>query len=209
METKMYSITTPPTLNKFDFPLAKNEKLSLLEMVKAVYYRLVIAKSMTEPGNSNNLYLANKSTPNYRAVFVCSERTPKENNQLIFQQIAFLSMVAFDGKGFALCCVPSIAVFQPVKRYRPTLESLAIAPKNLYLELSAMIYLFLCSDRYAEQYSETVVRVQADTEQQAQYNLTAQYRPLMLVTKAPDDKSDYINAKLAKFKANRMGVQYA
>lgn len=102
-----------------------------------------VAKSTAEPRNSNNLLMANKSTPNYRAVFVCSERTPKENTKTKIGFCIFLSMVAFDGKGFALCCVPLVAVFEPVKRYRPTLESLAVAPNKSLMELSSMIYKFL------------------------------------------------------------------
>ncbi|OZN24896.1 hypothetical protein CFY87_06075 [Actinobacillus seminis] len=80
------------------------------------YFNNALAKSSAEPGNSNNLSLANNSAP--CAFFVRSLRTPKENNKHI-QRVIFLSMVACSGKGFALCCVPVIAVFQPVTRYRP------------------------------------------------------------------------------------------
>lgn len=97
-----------------------------------------VAKSIAEPENSNYVTLANNSTPFYRAFFIRSARTSKER-----YNIACSSMVACSGKGFALCCVPKFAVSQPVTRYRPNPEKFSDSSKNLTLELSAMIYLFL------------------------------------------------------------------
>ena len=120
----------------------------------------VITKLITEPRNSNNKQLANTSTPlNNRAFFVRSLHTPKESNQTKtgfvvflsneFNQTNFglvesLSMVACNGKGFALCCVPIVAVFEPVIRYRPKASKLqVVALQKLQLELLAMFYKFL------------------------------------------------------------------
>ena len=53
-------------------------------------------------------------------------------------------MVACNGKGFALCCIPVIAVFEPVTRYRPKASKLqAVALQKSSLELLAMFYKFL------------------------------------------------------------------
>lgn len=109
----------------------------------------VVAKSTTEPRNSNNLSLANISTPfNNRAFFVRSVHTPKENNQRKISLVILLSMVACSGKGFALCCVPVIAVFEPVTRYRQSLETDAVTSSTFSLELSAMLtFLFKAISR--------------------------------------------------------------
>ncbi len=94
-------------------------------------------------------------------------------------------MVACSGQGFALDCLPDVAVFHPVTRYRPTLwKMLAIAPKNQHQELSKMkafAYSFLCAIRTPETdtYQETVVRIISDSEQNARFQLTADYRLLL------------------------------
>ncbi|MFU2112840.1 ash family protein, partial [Glaesserella parasuis] len=87
-----------------------NELFSLYKNQTKIYALAVVAKSITEPQNSNDLSVAN-STPQ-ACFFIRSTRTPKE-------RLERLSMVACNGKGFALCCVPLIAVSEPVTRYRP------------------------------------------------------------------------------------------
>ena len=151
-----------------------------------------VAKSTAEPENSTNLSLANTSTPNDRAFFVCCTRTPKGNNQTQigfdvfpsneFNQTNFclvesLSMVACNGKGFALCCIPVIAVSQPVTRYRQKPENfLAVTSSKFSLELSAMLtYLFKAISRRdlsntskpINQMPVYTLRKQAESEQQA------------------------------------------
>ena len=141
-----------------------NEKLSQFKSLTSSNvsntFDNVITKLMTEPENSKKLSLANTSTPlNNRAFFVRGLHTPKENNQIKtgfvvflsneFNQTNFglvesLSMVACNGKGFALCCIPVIAVSQPVTRYRPKPENFqAVALQKSSLELLAMFYKFL------------------------------------------------------------------
>ena len=152
----------------------------------------VITKLITERGNSNKLSLANTSTPlNNRAFFVRKLNTPKENNQtktgfVVFLSNEFnwtnfglvesLSMVAFSGQRSIVGCVPKFAVFHPAKRYRQTVESKAIAFKNLTLELSAMLtYLFKAISRRdlsntskpINQMTVYTLRKQAESEQQA------------------------------------------
>ncbi|MDY4505711.1 MAG: ash family protein [[Actinobacillus] rossii] len=156
---------------------------------KAIYSCAVVAKSTAERQNSNYLHTANSSTPLNRAFFVRSLRTPKESavkfdsisstyeiNQSKFGLIKFLSMVACNGKGFALCCVPYVAVSDPVTRYRPKASELqAVTSSKFHTELLAMIYLFKAVNRSdlrntAKHYSafpKYTVRINADTLAQA------------------------------------------
>ena len=148
--------------NQVNFIL--NEKFSQLKSLTSSdvsnKFDNVITKLMTEPENSKKLSLANTSTPlNNRAFFVRGLHTPKGNNQtktgfVVFLSNEFnrtnfglvesLSMVACNGKGFALCCIPVIAVSQPVTRYRPKPENFqAVALQKSSLELLAMFYKFL------------------------------------------------------------------
>ena len=85
----------------------------------------VVAKSTTEPGNSNNLQLANTSTPfYYRAFFVRSTRTPKE-------RLERLSMVACNGKGSPFAVFQLSQFSSPLHVTAQTLESLAVAFINI------------------------------------------------------------------------------
>lgn len=119
-------------------------------------------KSKAETANSTD-YTANTSTPfKLRAFFVRSTRTPKER-----QTLACSSMVACSGKGSALCCVPCIAVLQPVARYRPiTLQSDVIAQMSFYTELIPMIFKFLLLGE-----KRLTVRIRATSEAEARQRL--------------------------------------
>lgn len=154
---------------------------------KSVYSVSAVAKSTAEPENSNNLSVANNSAP--CAFFIRNLHTPKESavkfngvflsNERTFPKNrarGFLPMVACNGKGFALCCVPLIAVSQPVTRYRPKPENFSVVTSSKSsVELSAMIYLFKAVNRSdlrntAKHYSDFPkynVRINADTLAQA------------------------------------------
>ena len=94
----------------------------------ATFYH-VVAKSTTEPGNSNDNSVANNSTPkNNRAFFVCSIRTPQENRLAVF-----LSMVGYSGRYFT-DCLPLTTAFHTAVPYRQTVESLAVDSKNQLME---------------------------------------------------------------------------
>ncbi|MDO9984394.1 host cell division inhibitor Icd-like protein, partial [Glaesserella parasuis] len=164
------------------------ENISLYKMLSEIYSAHVVAKSTTEPENSNDLYLAN-STPQ-ACFFIRSTRTPKENTAPKNRESGFLSMVACNGKGFALCCVPSIAVSQPVTRYRPNPEKFSGSLHKSYLELLAMIYKFLCLNRTKHTYNQETLYIQADSEEQARLQLSADYRLLL-------------DRPIAKFRANQ------
>ncbi|WP_439295251.1 host cell division inhibitor Icd-like protein [Lonepinella sp. BR2882] len=164
-----------------------------------------LAKSSAEPRNSNVLLMANDSTPIYnRAFFVRSIRTPKikvcpnldtpeesnqtnfglvstlsnEVNKLNFELVTFLSMVACNGKGFALCCVPLVAVFEPVTRYRPKASKLKAVAfiKFLLMDLTAMFtYIFIAIKRTDLTNQFHKIRIQAESEQQARKLLAKTY----------------------------------
>lgn len=119
------------------------EKISFHKIIKAFYPDDVVAKSTTEPGNSNDLQLANTSTPfYYRAFFVRSTHTSKENALSVV-----LSMVACNGKGSPFAVFQLSQFSSPLHVTAQTLESLAVALQVLQLELSAMIYLFKAVSR--------------------------------------------------------------
>lgn len=161
---------------------AKMQQISRLLLTtqnRSPYACLAFAKSEAECGNSKK-HTANNSTPLTRAFFIRCSRTPKER---CF--VACSSMVACSGQGLALDCVPYVVVFHPVARYRPTLwKMLAIAPFNLHTELSAMkqfAYSFLCVNRNADPhtYQEEVIRIIADSEENARFQLTADWRMVL------------------------------
>ena len=150
---------------------------------KSVYSVSAVAKSADERQNSNNLSVANNSAP--CAFFIRNLHTPKESavkfngvflsNERTFPKNrarGFLPMVACNGKGVALCCVPLIAVSDPVTRYRPKASELqAVTSSKVSVELSAMIYLFKAVSRSdlrntAKHYSDFPkysVRINADS----------------------------------------------
>ncbi|MCW9698771.1 MULTISPECIES: ash family protein [unclassified Avibacterium] len=143
------------------------------------------AKSKAEPGNSNDILVAYSNTPINACFFMRSTNTPKESVMQICTT-AFLSMVACYGKGFALCCVPQVAVFQPVTRYRPSLETLAVTSRKLFTcGVNAMIYLFKAVSRsdlrntkkHLSSFPRYTVRINADSIEQA----TAQVAPFFVI----------------------------
>ena len=113
-------------------------------------------KMTAEPRNSNKLSVA-QSTPK-ACFFMRKLHTPKE-------RLARLSMVACNGKGSALCCVPLIAVFQPVTRYRQNLENLAVTLKNLFSGVTQMYQFIFALMRTPKQ--SLKIRILADNEHQA------------------------------------------
>lgn len=143
------------------------------------YFNTALSNS-AEPGNSNDISLAYSNTPINACFFMRSTNTPKERLKM-----ACSSMVACYGKGFALCCVPVIAVFQPVTRYRPSLETFAVTSKNLFTGVTAMLYLFKAVSRsdlrntrkLISSFPRYTVRIIADSIKQA----TAQVAPFFVI----------------------------
>ncbi|MDP0383989.1 ash family protein [Glaesserella parasuis] len=156
---------------------AKMQEISRLLLTSknnSPYAIHAFAKSEAERGNSN-LLSANNSTPLTRAFFIRCTRTPKENALSVL-----LSMVACSGQGLTLGCLPIVAVFHPVTRYRPiTVESEAIAPINQLSELSAMkrfAFTYVCVLRNTDTYTTQTVRLIANSETEARLQLPADYR---------------------------------
>ncbi len=103
----------------------------------------VVAKSTTERQNSNDLHMANTSTPfYYRAFFVRSTHTPKENALSVV-----LSMVACNGKGSPFAVFHMSQFLTPLHVTAQSVRTLAVALQVLHMELSAMIYLFKAVSR--------------------------------------------------------------
>lgn len=162
---------------------AKREVNHFTSLINLFYSNYALAKSNAEPENSNKKLMANNSTPLIRAFFVCSTRTPKIDLSID----SLFSMVACNGKGFALCCVPLVAVSQPVTRYRPKPENLqAVAFNYQLMELLAMIYQFLgISRQHYDKTKAEQIRILAENETQARAFKAREY-VLIPVGRLPD-----------------------
>lgn len=175
----------------------KDENISpiskLLKSAILGYYALAVAKSAVEPENSNNQTLADSSTPLNRAFFVRGTRTPKEHLETlrgseclyelgmsVFGHTQILSMVACSGKGSPFAVFQSSQFLSPLHVTAQTLRSLAVAPQNLTLELSAMIYLFKAVSRLDlrktqkpfTSFPHYTLKVKADSVEQAQAKIS-------------------------------------
>ena len=137
----------------------------------AVKFGIIFSQSekvIASRGKLNYLTLANDSTPLNRAFFVRDIRTPKEYADFVFNlNPIILSMVERNEQSLT-GCLPKLAVFHLVTLYRPTVESLAVVPENLTLELTQM-YQFIFALIRAPQIK---IRLLADTEQQARSRFT-------------------------------------
>lgn len=141
------------------------------------------ANSVAEPRNSNNISVAYSNTPINACFFMRSTNTPRRKTEIrLFNQ----SMVACYGKGIALCCVPLIAVFEPVTRYRPKASKLqAVTSQHLFSGVTAMLYLFKAVSRsdlrntkkHFSLFPRYTVRINADSIKQA----TAQVAPYFVI----------------------------
>ena len=138
-------------------------------------------------------YKAN-SAPN-RAFFVRSVYAPI---QYSLSSDSLFSMVAHNGKGFALCRFPCMTVFDPVMRYRQIVESFAVTSKNSYKETAEMIYKFLCVNRTHPHFNLCIQTIHANTEESARLSLNADFRHLVTVAK--------INPKFNRTLAMKGGI---
>lgn len=133
--------------------------------------------------------MADNSTPFNRAFFVRGIRTPKENTVPKNRERDFLSMVERIWQRLTVGCLPLGAVFHPDTFYRQVWK-LAVVPENSQVELSKMIYKFLCLNRTKHTYNQETLYIQADSEEQARLQLSADYRLLL-------------DRPIAKFRANQ------
>lgn len=148
-----------------------NKHLQNPTLQGAVNFGIIFPQSekvIASRGKLNYLTLANDSTPLNRAFFVRDIRTPKEYADFVFNlNPIILSMVERNEQSLT-GCLPKLAVFHLVTLYRPTVESLAVVPENLTLELTQM-YQFIFALIRAPQIK---IRLLADTEQQARSRFT-------------------------------------
>ena len=137
----------------------------------AVKFGIIFSQSekvIASRGKLNYLTLANDSTPLNRAFFVRDIRTPKEYADFVFNLNPIILSMVERNEPSMTGCLPKLAVFHLVTFYRPTVESLAVVPENLLLELTQM-YQFIFALIRAPQIK---IRLLADTEQQARSRFT-------------------------------------
>ena len=175
-------------INKFTISL-------LTDKTRLNYINPALAKSRAGR-DKLNLQMANSSTPVLtRAFFVRSVYAPIQNN-LSFDRL--FSMVARNGQPLEVGCFPVIAVFHPVTCYRPTVESLAVVPENLYKDTAEMIYKFLCVNRTHPHFNLCIQTIHANNEESARLSLNADFRYLVTVAK--------INPKFDRTLAMKGGI---
>ena len=93
--------------------------------------------------SSKAVLLSKANSAPIRAFFVRSVYAPIQYS--LFSDSLF-SMVAHNGKGFALCRFPLIAVFDPVMCYRQIVESFAVASQKLSKDTAESARLSLNAD---------------------------------------------------------------
>lgn len=166
----------------------------LTDKTRLNYINPALAKSRASRGKLN-LYKANDSTPFNRAFFVRGIYAPIQYS--LFSDSLF-SMVARNGQPLAVGCLPCMAVFHPVTCYRPTVESLAVVPENLYKDTAEMIYKFLCVNRTHPHFNLCIQTIHANTEESARLSLNADFRHFVTVAK--------INPKFNRTLAMKGGI---
>ena len=131
-------------------------------------YIYTLAKSKVSRGKLNYLLLANDSTPLNRAFFVRDIRTPKEYADFVFNLNPIILSMVERNEPSLTGCFPVETVFHPVTFYRPTVESLAVVPENLLLELTQMYQFIFAAIRRTDLTNHIQkIRITADIEQAA------------------------------------------
>ena len=145
----------------------------------AVKFGIIFSQSekvIASRGKLNYLTLANDSTPLDRAFFVRDIRTPKEYADFVFNlNPIILSMVERNEQSLT-GCLPKLAVFHLVTLYRPTVESLAVVPENLLLELTQMYQFIFAAIRRTDLSNHLQkIRITADSERNARAKLAREF----------------------------------
>ncbi|WP_118789006.1 host cell division inhibitor Icd-like protein [Haemophilus haemolyticus] len=144
---------------------------NLNTLQSAVNFGIIFSQSekvIASRGKLNYLLLANDSTPQNRAFFVRNIRTPKEYADFVFNLNPIILSMVERNEPSMTGCFPVETVFHLVTFYRPTVESLAVVPENLLLELTQM-HQFIFALIRAPQIK---IRLLADNEQQARSRFT-------------------------------------
>ena len=140
-------------------------------------------KVIASRGKLNYLPEANDSTPLNRAFFVRNIHTPKEYADFVFNLNPIILSMVERNRPSLTGCLPLVAVFHPVMLYRPTVESLAVVPKNQIKDTAEMIYKFLCVNRTQSHFNLCVISLNSTTEEQARLSLSADYRFIAVVAR--------------------------
>ena len=123
-----------------------------------------------------NLYKANDSTPFNRAFFVRNIRTPKEYADFVFNLNPIILSMVERNEPSLTGCLPDMAVFHLVTFYRPTVESLAVVPENLTLELTQMYQFIFAAIRRTDLSNHLQkIRITADSERNARAKLAREF----------------------------------
>ena len=138
-------------------------------------YVHTLAKSKVSRGKLN-LYKANDSTPQNRAFFVRNIRTPQEYADFVFNLNPIILSMVERNEPSLTGCLPCMAVFHLVMLYRPTVESLAVVPKNLYKESTQMYQFIFAAIRRTDLSNHLQkIRITADSERNARAKLAREF----------------------------------
>ena len=133
-------------------------------------------KVIASRGKLNYLLLANDSTPLNRAFFVRDIRTPKEYADFVFNLNPIILSMVERNEPSLTGCFPVETVFHLVTFYRPTVESLAVVPENLLLELTQMYQFIFAAIRRTDLSNHLQkIRINADSERNARAKLAREF----------------------------------
>ena len=133
-------------------------------------------KVIASRGKLNYLLLANDSTPLNRAFFVRDIRTPKEYADFVFNLNPIILSMVERNEPSLTGCFPVETVFHLVTFYRPTVESLAVVPENLLLELTQMYQFIFAAIRRTDLTNHIQkIRITADSEHNARAKLAREF----------------------------------
>ena len=133
-------------------------------------------KVIASRGKLNYLLLANDSTPLNRAFFVRDIRTPKEYADFVFNLNPIILSMVERNEPSLTGCFPVETVFHLVTFYRPTVESLAVVPENLTLELTQMYQFIFAAIRRTDLSNHLQkIRITADSERNARAKLAREF----------------------------------
>jgi hypothetical protein len=133
-------------------------------------------KVIASRGKLNYLLLANDSTPLNRAFFVRDIRTPKEYADFVFNLNPIILSMVERNEPSLTGCFPVETVFHLVTFYRPTVESLAVVPENLLLELTQMYQFIFAAIRRTDLSNHLQkIRITADNERNARAKLAREF----------------------------------
>ena len=133
-------------------------------------------KVIASRGKLNYLHMANDSTPQNRAFFVRNIRTPKEYADFVFNLNPIILSMVERNEPSMTGCLPYVAVFHLVTFYRPTVESLAVVPENLTMELTQMYQFIFAAIRRTDLSNHLQkIRITTDSERNARAKLAREF----------------------------------